>query len=269
MSQETDSVQVFAKSDSLKSPERKIYYKELVAFSREWLLGMPKDAAQHFKRLFFEGHLPVNIKSLGGWEPFLICMSAPALDKDYVISVFNQYANHVAYDVVKMWDVHFDGRDRAVSPDIISRYNIVVESLGDDSASWLQGERSSGPALYLSFYAVLFGALCRDMSLSNCIGLRLVNSVESKFNRLIEGAGSAEQLEYLTKQLNSIFSGAVENPEQCYSDPFLVGFAERFFTGQLPEALQAFCQDIYAAIPLSQRITFNDGKIVYSEQKIS
>jgi hypothetical protein len=57
----------------------------------------------------------------------------------------------------------------------------------------------------------------------------------------------------------------VEEPEQCYSDPFLVGFAERFFTGQLPEALQGFCQNIYAAVPLSQRIAFKDGKILYAE----
>jgi hypothetical protein len=117
VSQETDLIQVFAKSDSLNSSERKAYYKELVAFSREWLLGMPIDAAQHFKRLFFEGYLPANRGALGVSEPFLICLSAPTLDKDYVISVFNQYANHSAYDVVKMWDVHFDGRNRAVSPD--------------------------------------------------------------------------------------------------------------------------------------------------------
>ncbi len=125
MSQETDFVEVFAKSDNLKSPERKTYYKELVAFSREWLLGMPIEAAQHFKRLFFEGYLPVNRGVLGSWEPFLICLSVPSLDRDYVVSVFNQYANHSAYDVVKMFRVHFDGRDRAVSPDIISRYCIV------------------------------------------------------------------------------------------------------------------------------------------------
>lgn len=267
MNQEADLIEVFEKSDNLKSPERKAYYKELVAFSREWLLGMPKDAAQHFKRLFFEGHLPANIKSLGGWEPFLICMSAPKLSKDYVISVFNQYANHGAYDVVKMWDVHFDGRDRALSPDIKNRFTMVVESLGDDSAVWLQGERSSGPALYLSFYAVLFGALCRGRGTANYIGFRLVSSIESKFDRLIEGAGSAEQLTYLTKQLTSIFSGAVENPEQCYSDPFLMGFAERFFTGLLPETLQKFCQDIYATVPSSQRITFKEGRVVYPEQK--
>lgn len=265
MSQETDLIQVFAKSDNLKSPERKVYYKELVAFSREWLLGMPIDAAQHFKRLFFEGYLPANRGALGASEPFLICLSAPALDKDYVISVFNQYANHSAYDVVKMFRVHFDGRDRAVSPDIISRYSIVVESLGDDSAVWLHGERSSGPALYLSFYAVLFGALCRGMSLSNCIGLRLVKSVESNFSSFFGRVESDEKLTYLTKQLTSIFSGEVEEPEQCYSNPFFVGFAERFFTGQLPEALQDFCQDIYAAVPPSQRITFKDGKILYAE----
>jgi len=57
----------------------------------------------------------------------------------------------------------------------------------------------------------------------------------------------------------------VEEPEQCYSDPFLVGFAERFFTCQLPEALQGFCQNIYAAVPPSQRITFKDDKIFYVE----
>jgi len=265
VSQETDLIQVFAKSDSLKSPERKAYYKDLVAFSREWFLTMPKDATQHLKRLFFEGYLPANRGALGSWEPFLICLSVPALDKDYVISVFNQYANHSVYNVVKMWDVHFDGRDRAVSPDIICRFSFVVESLGDDTAAWLHGERSSGPALYLSFYAVLFGALCRGRGTAKYIGLRLVNSVESNFNRLIEGVGSAEQLAYLIKQLTSIFSGEVEEPEQCYSDPFLVGFAERFFTGQLPEALQVFCQDIYAAVPPSQRITFKDDKILYAE----
>ncbi len=265
MSQETDLMQVFAKSDNLKSPERKACYKELVAFSREWLLGMPIDSAQHFKRLFFEGYLPASRGALDSWEPFLICLSAPTLDKDYVISVFNQYANHSAYDVVKMFRVHFDGRDRAVSPDIISRYCIVVESLGDDSAAWLHGERSSGPALYLSFYAVLFGSLCRDMSLSGCIGLRMVESVESDFNRFFGRVESEEKLTYLTKQLTSIFSGEVENPKQCYNDPFLVGFAERFFAGQLPEALQGFCQDIYAAVPPSQRIAFKDGKILYVE----
>jgi hypothetical protein len=265
MSLETDFIQVFSESDSLKSPERKAYYKELVAFSREWLLGLPIDAAQHLKRLFFEGYLPANRKALGVSEPFLICLSAPSLDRDYVVSVFNQYANHSAYDVVKMWDVHFDGRDRAVSPDIISRFSFVVESLSDDSAAWLDGERSSGSDLYLGFYAVLFGALCRGRGTANYIGVRLVNSVESNFNRLIEGVGSAEQLTYLTKQLISIFSGEVENPKQCYNDSFLLGFAERFLTGQLPEALQDFCQNIYAAVPPSQRITFKDGKIVYVE----
>jgi hypothetical protein len=265
MSLETDFIQVFSESDSLKSPERKVYYKELVAFSREWLLGMPIDAAQHFKRLFFEGYLPANRGALGASEPFLICLSAPALDKDYVISVFNQYADHCAYNVVSMWRVHFDGRDRAVSPDIISRFSFIVESLGHESAIWLYGNRNNRHYLYLGFYAVLFGSLCRGLGVSHCIGLSMVESAESGFMRYVEDAACAENLAYLTKQLNSIFSGEMEDPEQCYNDPFLVGFAERFFTGQLPEALHGFCQNIYAAVPPSQRITFKDGKIVYVE----
>ncbi len=93
----------------------------------------------------------------------------------------------------------------------------------------------------------------------------MVESVESDFNRFFGRVESEEKLTYLTKQLTSIFSGEVENPKRCYNDPFLVGFAERFFAGQLPEALQGFCQDIYAAVPPSQRIAFKDGKILYVE----
>lgn len=83
MSIRTDYRAAYPFSTDLKSEERKSFYKTLLKYSHEWLLNGPVNRIRGLKILHFEGLVSEKKESeLGVWEPLLICLSAPSIEKE-------------------------------------------------------------------------------------------------------------------------------------------------------------------------------------------
>lgn len=251
---------LFDESQDLKSNERKHYYKELVSFTRRWLLNLPDDHGVYLKTLFFQGMLPEKYEEgLRYWEPFLICLSAPSIDRGYVVSIFNQYRPLCAFDVVDLYRVHFDGKSRPEYLAVVERFMSIVEYLADKGAGWLKGEEGDFRYLYMGFYIGVFYCLDCGESAAGTIGARVSNYVESEFEEIKELPRSVENLPLLWRRLSSLLAGDAENPDLVYRDEFFVSFLGRMFERRLPLSLQNKVDALYAELP--SRIEWVNGEI--------
>lgn len=252
--------QLFGSGQDLKSDERKRYYKELLSFAREWLLNLSDDYGIYLKTLYFQGLLPErHEEGLRHWEPFLICLAAPYVNGNYVVSIFNQYRPLCALDVVDLYRVHFDGKNRPKYAATVDRFFSVVEYLACNDAKWLNGPYRDFRYLYLGFYFGAFYCLDSGELAIQTVGARVSHYVELEFEEIKDLPGSQEILSLLWRRLSSLLAGDAENPDLVYSDDFFVSFLRRMFDKKLPPSLQSKVDDIYASLP--RRIEWEDGKV--------
>lgn len=253
---------LFDESLDLSSDERKSYYQELVSFTRGRLLNLPDDYGVYLKSLFFQGILPEEYeKGLRHWEPFLICLSAPFIDRDYVLSIFNQYRPLCAFEAVDLYRIHFDGEVSFECTKVIARYKDVVRFLADKRANWLVSPYADFRFLYLRLYGRVFYELLSGNSAAQTIGVEVIDYVESEFEVIKDLPESQEFLVSLRKRLMGLLAGEADNPELVYSDPVLLEFLNRYSNKQLPPSLQLMVEEIYSG--LSRHIDFVNGEIKY------
>lgn len=255
-------IQVYSHEAELKTAERKLYYKELVAFVREWLHNIPDGGNQALKQLFFEGMLnEPRASSMASAEPLLICLAAPQLDMAFARKVFSEYSTLFSCRTVNLFRQHFHGKQRPQWPEAVRRYWLVVEALGDDGCNWLR-EDYDYRYMYLRFYVTTFGGLVRGRGSDLYLGPALAQGLESDLQELFQlPEGKQELFVYFQEQLMGLLAGEAEEAQVIYRDPFLLDFLERFFSGRLPPYLQALVTEIYEG--LEQRITWVNGQVRY------
>jgi len=254
-------IQVYSLEADLKSPERKLYYRELVSFVREWLHNIPGGGTRAFKQLFFEGTLDEPRGStMRVSEPFLICLASPSIDRSWIVDIFNSYPSAYAFDAVEIFRSHFHGRKRPEWPEAVRRYWLIVEALGEERCAWLQDCYDSR-YLYLGFYVTTIGALSHGESSALFLGACLADYVESNMEELFQIPEGMKKMVYFREQLEVLLAGNAENPQVVYNDSFLLSLLQRFFSGGLSPYYQALVTEIYEG--LEQRITWVNGQVRY------
>jgi hypothetical protein len=254
---------VFADSPCLLDESRKSGYKDIIEFTRKWVLNLPDNYGSHLKDLYFKGVLPSQLEfGLGKQEPFFICLCAPVIDQEFVIETFNLYKPGVVLGLVQDYRVKFDGRDRGVAASVIERYREIVEYLADDRANWLCGYGEDYRPTYLRFYAGMFSALAAGNQASLYVGSTLISYVEGIFEEIYTYPDYQDCIDSLRSSIRLILSGRVANPDVVYQDPVLVGFLQRFFDNLLPSSLQAIVDVIYQGISSGLRIRFVGGMVI-------
>jgi hypothetical protein len=256
--------QVFASSDELKSEERKTGYKALISFTREWILNLPENYGPHLKKLYFEGTLPKELEEgLGRQEPIFICLSAPTIDREFVVETFNQcqYAG-IAAGFVKNYRLYFDGRVREIDSAIMNRMQFIVESLADERANWLTRQGSDYRSLYLVFYTSIFSALAQGKPSSGYIGVGLIPYVEGIYEEICNQYDGVKEADFLRGCLEVLFRGEAAHPDKTYQDPVFVEFMSRFFSKQLPPSLHSLVEDVYQQTPSNVRIGWASGQVI-------
>lgn len=253
---------VFDESYALNLEGRKFYYKELVSFVREWLISLPEDYAPYLKALFFQGLLPEeHEKAMRAMEPLLICLCAPSIDREFIVSIFREYPIYCAAHAVELFRVHFDPNEEEKWGEVIQRYRYVVECLADQRVPWLEDPEEAGRFPFLRLYVRVFAKLHNGTSASQTVGATMLDYVESQFEKVKDLPASQEFLLSLRKRLTALLAGEADNPELVYSDPVLLEFLNRYSNKQLPPSLQLMVEEIYSG--LSCHIDFVNGEIKY------
>lgn len=263
MNQTTDAVIVFADSEALRSPARKAYYGEVFKFAEYWLTDLPDGALRPLKALFFQGLLVEGRgKGLRVWEPFLICLCVPELDKQFIIDTFSVYKEIGATYSVNMYRVYFDGQNHCEHPEVVRRFDLIVEALADEQVRFVDGGGFRVHYAYIDMYCRVFGTLQRgNVGGASCLmGARVARFIEGKVETFSDNPVVRQKLDSLTKILAVILGGAATNPDEVYRFPFLVDFLDQFFSGQLPPFLQRMVSDVYESC--SQKVTMKDGRVV-------
>lgn len=252
---------VFHENHDLNLQARKRYYKELVSFIRKRLLNLPEDYALHLKILFFHGLLPEERqRAMRAMEPLLICLCAPSIDTDFVVSTFRDYPIHCALHVVELFRVYLDPNETGEWTEVVERYRYVVQSLADERVPWLEDPEESGFP-FLKLYVRVFAKLHNGESASQTVGATMLDYVESQFEKIKDLPGSQELLESLRKRLTALLGGEADHPELVYRDPVLLEFLDRYCNRVLPPSLQALVDEIYFQLP--RRIGLVSGGIKY------
>jgi hypothetical protein len=246
----------------LTSDARKSYYRELVSFARENLLSIPEGYLQHLKALFFEGAISIDPwVAFRGRAPLLICLSAPSVDREFVIEAFDSYDSHCAYYDVEMYRMHMFGRANLQWPLIVERFELLVEYLADDNARCTFAEKYGLRSHYLSLYYKIFYRYQSAGTTKASLALSIIDFVERNFEAIQSLDDSSGTMVAFPKVLAPILSGKVAHPEIAYTDPILLAFIQRCFAKQLPPTLQALVEGVYAQ--LEHPIKLVDGRVEY------
>ena len=246
----------------LASDARKHYYKELVSFAREELLGVPHGYLQHLKTLFFEGVVSVDPwVAFRASAPLLICLSAPSSNRDFFINTFDAYEPRCAQYDLQLYVAHIFGRSQQQWPQIVERFEFIIESLTNSGLKCNLSEDGGLRPQYLSLYFKIFYLYRRGGDIGSCFVQNIIEYVEGDFERIQALDASGETLLALPKAFSPILSGEVANPGIVYADPILLDFLQRFFTKKLPPTLQAIVEGVYAQ--LERPIKFVDGRVQY------
>lgn len=246
----------------LASDARKLYYKELVSFAREKLLGIPDGYLQHLKSLFFEGAI-----SLDPWiafrssSPLLICLSAPSISRDFVVSTFDAYDAHCAYYDLELYRMHIFRKAEQRWPLVVARLECVVEYLADENSRCASSERYGLRSHYLSLYYKIFYRYKSGGDIKVSLAQSIIEYVERNFEAIQSLEDSCGTMVAFPKAFLPILSGEVYDPESAYLDPLLLGFLQRFFAKKLPPTLQAIVEGIYTQ--LERPIKLVDGRVEY------
>ncbi|WP_315809883.1 hypothetical protein [Pseudomonas sp. C9-3] len=257
--------QIFASTGELKSEARKTGYKALIAFTREWILNLPENYGPHLKKLYFEGTLPNELEEgLGRQEPIFICLSAPTIDRDFVVNTFNQYQyDGIPAGFVNDYRMYFDGWVREIDSGIMNRMQFIVESLADDRANWLTRKGADHRPLYLVFYTSIFAGLQQGKPSSEYIGVGLISYVEEVYEEICDLYDGVREADFLRSCLEVLFRGEAAHPDKTYQDPVFVEFMSRFFAKQLPPSLQSLVEDVYQQTPSDVRIGWASGRVIF------
>jgi hypothetical protein len=261
VSSRTDYRAAYPFSIDLKSEERKSSYRVLLKYSQEWLLNGPVNKIRGLKILHFEGLVSEKKESeLGIWEPLLICLSAPSLDKQFILRVFGEFRAVCAEETILKY---LDGEQPEEYIELLARFRLVVSALLEPDAPWIHESQENRYYLYVYFVKHLFYMLSNGKSSASRLGAELLVSFEANFDSIARESLASTRSEYLNNTLQLIFSNSAKNPESVYTDPFLVSFFSRYFARQLAPGFQQFCDEIYKSINKYERIGFADGKIIY------
>jgi len=246
----------------LASDERKLYYKELVSFAREELVGIPEGYLQYLKELFFKGTTSVDPwVAFRASSPLFICLCAPSISREFVIDTFDSYDHHCAYYDVEHYRMHIFGKAEQKWPMVVGRLESVVEYLADDRSQCTNAQKGGLRSHYLSIYYKIFyryrsGGVTRASMAHGVIAF-----VERNFEEIKLLGDSGGTMVALHKIFPPIFSGKITCPDKAYLDPILLGFLNRFFTKQLPPTLQAIAEEVYAKV--EHPIQLVDGRVIY------
>ncbi len=246
----------------LVSADRKRYYKELVSFAREELLGVPDGYLQHLKDLFFKGCVSVEPWiAFRASAPLLICFSAPSVDRQFVIATFDSYEARCAYYDLELYRMHIFGKREQKWPMVIERFESIVEYLANDESRCTNSEKGGLRSHYLSLYYKIFYRYRSGADVRSSMAQSIITFVERNFEEIKSLDDSAGTMVAFPKAFSPIFSGEIALPEKAYVDPILLGFLQRFFTKLLPPTLQAIAEDVYARV--EHPIRFIDGRVEY------
>lgn len=246
----------------LASDARKSYYRELVSFAREELLSIPEGYLQHIKSLFFEGSISVDPwVAFRASAPLLICLSAPSIDRKFVIDTFDAYDPFCAYYDLELYDMHVFGKAKQQWSLVVERFESVVEYLADESSKCTSSEKRGLRSRYLSLYYGIFYRYKLGGGVRASMARSVIGYVERNFEVIQALEDSSGTLRAFPKAFSPILSGKVENPEIAYTDPILLAFIQRFFAKQLPPTLQAIVEGVYAQ--LEHPIKLVDGRVEY------
>lgn len=251
----------FDSSEDLTSEVRRESYKTLLKFADHYLLNARPDRLRGLKRLYFEGLVSREHESeLGAWEPLLVCLCSPSIDKGFVLQAFEQ--NRAACAKVAV-----QGFVDGVTPDefseIFARYRFIVLTILSEESTSISSQEDSLRFFYASFVRYLFDVLSRGGSSEHMLGVELFASFDRSFDLIEKECFVSERSDYLNNTLAALFSGKAKNPDAVYQDRFLMSFCARFFAKQLSPGFQAFCEGIYSSTSRYERIGSAEGAITY------
>lgn len=246
----------------LASAERRRYYKELVSFAREELLSIPDGYLLHLKDLFFKGGISIEPwDAFRGRAPLLICLSAPFVDRQFVVDTFGSYSSHCAYYDIEMYVMRIFGKAESKYPMVVERFESVVEYMAGEVPGYAGTERLGLCSHYMNLYYNIFYRYRSGGGVRSNLAQGVIEFIEGKFEEIQSLEGCRGTIAAFPKVFFPIFSGATALPEKVYTDPILLGFLQRFFTKQLPPTLQAIAEDVYARV--EHPIRFIDGRVEY------